>query len=166
MRGHLQTSVGPTTFGVQTPWSYSGKIVAPQSRKARVRLSLLGCLYRVRSVANKTRPSNPDTNNPVPGSTLPGSGMATAGPGDGLGSSGGFGTAPSASMPTPGYRSPAPASPGAYGRPQRGAVTDRPVCLSATWAMQGSEKKLVCLSWYYSGRIYTPDELEQVLALR
>jgi len=42
-----------------------------------------------------------------------------------------------------------------YYRHQPGSVTHRPVCLSAAWAAQDSEKKRVCLSLFYRGRIYT-----------
>jgi hypothetical protein len=42
--------------------------------------------------------------------------------------------------------------------------TDEPVCVEGVWAMQDNEKKYVCLSWYFRGRIYTPDQLAQVLA--
>jgi len=29
--------------------------------------------------------------------------------------------------------------------------------------MENNERRYVCLSWYYLGQIYTPDQLEQVL---
>jgi hypothetical protein len=44
------------------------------------------------------------------------------------------------------------------------AKTAEPVCVEGTWAMQDDEKKYVCLSWYFRGRIYTPDQMAQVLA--
>jgi hypothetical protein len=33
-------------------------------------------------------------------------------------------------------------------------------------ATQDQQQQYVCLSWFYQGRIYTPDQLEQVLAQR
>ena len=44
------------------------------------------------------------------------------------------------------------------------AKTAEPACVEGTWAMQDDEKKYVCLSWYFRGRIYTPDQMAQVLA--
>jgi hypothetical protein len=41
---------------------------------------------------------------------------------------------------------------------------DDPVCLQGTWATQENQKMYVCLSWYFRGQIYTPDQLSQVLA--
>jgi hypothetical protein len=42
--------------------------------------------------------------------------------------------------------------------------SDQPVCAQGTWAMQGDEKKYVCLAWRFRGQIYSLPELEQVLA--
>ena len=42
--------------------------------------------------------------------------------------------------------------------------SDQPVCAQGTWAMQGDERKYVCLSWRFRGQIYSLPELEQVLA--
>src|SRR5262249_45000574 len=42
--------------------------------------------------------------------------------------------------------------------------SDQPVCAQGTWAMDGDEKKYVCLAWRFRGQIYSPTELEQVLA--
>jgi hypothetical protein len=44
------------------------------------------------------------------------------------------------------------------------SVNDDPVCLQGTWATQEIQRKYVCLSWYFRGQIYTPDQLAQVLA--
>jgi hypothetical protein len=44
------------------------------------------------------------------------------------------------------------------------AKTDEPVCVEGAWAMQDDQKKYVCLSWYFRGRIYTPDQMAQILA--
>jgi hypothetical protein len=41
---------------------------------------------------------------------------------------------------------------------------DEPVCMEGTWAMQDNEKKYVCISWFYHGQLYTPAQLQQVLA--
>jgi hypothetical protein len=41
---------------------------------------------------------------------------------------------------------------------------DEPVCEQGTWAMQGNEKRYVCLSWRFRGQVYAPYELEAVLA--
>jgi hypothetical protein len=57
----------------------------------------------------------------------------------------------------PGYDAPPPRSQPRY-------VNDDPTCLQGTWAMQDDQKKYVCLSWYFRGRIYTPEQLEQILA--
>jgi hypothetical protein len=43
-------------------------------------------------------------------------------------------------------------------------ISDEPVCVQGTWALQGGVKKYVCLSWHFRGQIYTPDQLEAVLA--
>ena len=43
-------------------------------------------------------------------------------------------------------------------------VSDEPTCVQGTWAKQNGEKKYVCLSWHFRGQIYTPDQLEIVLA--
>jgi len=47
--------------------------------------------------------------------------------------------------------------------PQPATAPTDPVCVKGTWAMENNERKYVCLSWYYLGQIYTPDQLEQVL---
>jgi hypothetical protein len=39
-----------------------------------------------------------------------------------------------------------------------------PVCVQGTWAEQEEKKVYVCLSWYFRGRLLTPDQLAQVLA--
>jgi hypothetical protein len=41
---------------------------------------------------------------------------------------------------------------------------DEPVCVDGTWAIQDSEKKYVCLSWFYRGHLYTPVQLQQLLS--
>ena len=41
--------------------------------------------------------------------------------------------------------------------------TDEPVCVEGVWAMQDNEKKYVCVSWYFRGRIYAPDQMAQIL---
>lgn len=45
------------------------------------------------------------------------------------------------------------------------ARSNDPVCVDGTWATQDSQaqKKYVCLSWFYRGKLYTPDQLQQVL---
>jgi hypothetical protein len=44
------------------------------------------------------------------------------------------------------------------------AASSDPSCVQGTWAMQGDKKVYVCTSWLYRGRLYTPTELDQVLA--
>jgi hypothetical protein len=39
-----------------------------------------------------------------------------------------------------------------------------PSCVQGTWALQGDNKVYVCTSWLYQGHLYTPTELDQVLA--
>jgi hypothetical protein len=61
------------------------------------------------------------------------------------------------------------ATPGHWPQPQlrlqpAKAKTAEPVCVEGTWAMQDDEKMYVCWSWYFRGRIYTPDQMAQVLA--
>jgi hypothetical protein len=36
--------------------------------------------------------------------------------------------------------------------------------VKGTFAEQDEKKVYVCLSWYYRGKLLTPDQLEQVLA--
>jgi hypothetical protein len=43
-------------------------------------------------------------------------------------------------------------------------VSTDPVCVQGTWAEQEEKKVYVCLSWYFRGRLLTPDQLAQVLA--
>jgi hypothetical protein len=38
------------------------------------------------------------------------------------------------------------------------------VCLQVTFAVPDGQKKYVYLSWHFRGQIYTPDQLEVVLA--
>jgi hypothetical protein len=42
--------------------------------------------------------------------------------------------------------------------------TSEPVCVEGVWAMQDNDKKYVCLSWYFRGRIYLPDQMAEILA--
>jgi hypothetical protein len=101
----------------------------------------------------------------------PGGGFGSGGFGGGSGGggssggqvSGGGSGAPGAPYPA----APANPDPG-YPAPRYTAqpVTDKPVCLSGTFATQNQQQQYVCLSWFYQGRIYTPDQLEQVLAQR
>jgi hypothetical protein len=44
------------------------------------------------------------------------------------------------------------------------APSTDPVCVQGTWAEQEEKKVYVCLSWYFRGRLMTPDQLAQVLA--
>jgi hypothetical protein len=93
------------------------------------------------------------------------SGFPGAGAGGGQFSAGGS-AAPGARYPA----APANPNPGYVAPPRYAAqpaqVTDKPVCLSGTLATQDQQQQYVCLSWFYQGRIYTPDQLEQVLAQR
>jgi hypothetical protein len=87
----------------------------------------------------------------------------------GGGSSGGGGQVSGGGSGAPGPSAPVNQDPG-YSAPRYSArptqITDKPVCLSGTWAMQDQQRQYVCVSWFYQGRIYTPDQLEQVLAQR
>jgi hypothetical protein len=69
----------------------------------------------------------------------------------------------------------APAAPGSTGVPgspitssprlvAQPPAADKPICLSGSWAEQDQQRQYVCLSWFYRGRIYTPEQLEQALA--
>ena len=75
----------------------------------------------------------------------------------------GYRYAPSMVEPGPRYSVPRTQS-----RPQQlqsaKIKKDEPVCVEGVWALQDSEKKYVCLSWYFRGQIYTPDQMAQVLA--
>src|SRR5262245_15389327 len=64
--------------------------------------------------------------------------------------------------PQPGYVQPPRYTAQPSVRPRD--VSDDPVCLRGTWALQDGQKKYVCLSWHFRGQIYTPDQLEGVLA--
>jgi hypothetical protein len=83
------------------------------------------------------------------------------------GSGGGGGQFGGGGSGSPGARYPAaPANPNpGYATPRYAAqpaqVSDKPVCLSGTWATQNQQQQYVCLSWFYQGRIYTPDQLDQ-----
>lgn len=49
-------------------------------------------------------------------------------------------------------------------RPQHTRIkSDEPVCVEGTWALQGSDKRYVCLLWYFQGRTHTPDQLAHAL---
>jgi hypothetical protein len=49
-------------------------------------------------------------------------------------------------------------------RPQHTRIkSDEPVCVEGAWALQGSDKRYVCLLWYFQGRTHTPDQLAHVL---
>jgi hypothetical protein len=75
----------------------------------------------------------------------------------------GYRYAPSMVEPGPRYSVPRTQS-----RPQQlqsaKIKKDEPVCVEGVWAIQDNEKKYVCLSWYFRGQIYTPDQMAQVLA--
>src|ERR1700733_8881003 len=43
-------------------------------------------------------------------------------------------------------------------------ANDDPVCEQGVWAVQGEEKKYVCLTWRFQGQLYTLEQLESVLA--
>jgi len=63
---------------------------------------------------------------------------------------------PQPSVGQPGYA--------AQPRPQPRLVKDDPVCVQGTWVMQLGQKKYVCLSWHFRGELFTPDQLDVVLA--
>ena len=75
----------------------------------------------------------------------------------------GYRYAPSMVEPGPRYSVPRTQS-----RPQQlqsvKIKKDEPVCVEGVWAIQDNEKKYVCLSWYFRGQVYTPDQMAQVLA--
>ena len=60
------------------------------------------------------------------------------------------------------FDAPAPSYPRQPAVAKRPVTTD-PVCVQGTWATQDEKKVYVCLSWYFRGHVYTPDELQQVL---
>jgi hypothetical protein len=43
-------------------------------------------------------------------------------------------------------------------------VSDEPVCVQGTFVTQDGQNKYVCLSWHFRGQLYSPDQLEVVLA--
>jgi hypothetical protein len=119
-------------------------------------------------------PRNPDTGNSgaggddKPNTTV----IIVPGRGDGQGASrgdgdrqvgGGYRYAPSMLEPGSPY-----AAPRYQAQPQQlqpaKIKKDESVCVEGVWAMQDNEKKYVCLSWYFRGRIYTPDQMAQILA--
>jgi hypothetical protein len=101
---------------------------------------------------------------PNPSPRPSGPGFPGSGASGGRFSAGGSG-APGARYPAaPANPNPGDAAPRYAAQPAQ--VTDKPVCLSGTWATQNQQQQYVCLSWFYQGRIYTPDQLEQVLAQR
>jgi hypothetical protein len=123
-----------------------------------------------------TKPGQPGTPGPVgpPGPAGPAGPQGPAGPpgtpgkivivpgkgGHGHGPQGGPVFAPAIGAPAPVYAAPryqpAPSV-------RRTAAKNEPVCVEGTWAMQDDVKKYVCLSWFYRGQLYTPDQLQQVL---
>lgn len=104
-------------------------------------MALFHCLQRsVRLTYSGSRPSG-----------FPGSGGGQFG-GAGSGAPGArYSAAPA--NPDPGYAAPRYTA-------QPAQVTDKPVCLSGTWATQDQQQQYMCLSWFYQGQIYTPDQLE------
>jgi hypothetical protein len=44
------------------------------------------------------------------------------------------------------------------------AANADPACVRGTWALEGNNQVYVCVSWLYQGHLYTPTELDQVLA--
>jgi hypothetical protein len=88
---------------------------------------------------------------------------------------GGGGDAPVAEAPAPAAPAPSNAPAPSYApapgysaprySPQPAAVAkDEPVCVHGTWAMQDNQKVYVCLSWHFRGQVYTPDQMEAVIA--
>jgi hypothetical protein len=77
----------------------------------------------------------------------------------------GGGDAPVAAAPAPSYSAPAPSySAPRYSSQPSAVAKDEPVCVQGTWAVQDNQRVYVCLSWHFRGQIYTPDQMEVVIA--
>jgi pimeloyl-ACP methyl ester carboxylesterase len=41
---------------------------------------------------------------------------------------------------------------------------NKPVCVQGSWAQEGTERRYVCLSWFFAGQLYAPTDMEEALA--